>query len=150
MIYTKFKYLKTLQGLNENLDKAIDYLKGFNLNDLVMGRNEVDGDRIFINRFRYETKPVEQTVFEAHEKYLDIHLLLSGTERIGISDIADMEVIRKDEANDGIDCRGPVQQMINMKPGDVLIAFPEDAHMVKIQCADICQVEKAVVKVLLK
>lgn len=33
-----------------------------------------------------------------------------------------------------------------MTPGDVLIAFPEDAHMVKIQWEGACPVEKAVVK----
>ncbi len=41
-------------------------------------------------------------------------------------------------------------QKPEVEPGKVLIAFPEDAHMVKIQWGESCPVEKAVVKVLFR
>lgn len=149
MIYTKMEYLDSYLGIHANLDKAIAFLKNSDLRTLSMGRNQVDGDQVFINRFNYETMPLEKAAFEAHEKHLDIHLLLSGRERIGISDMAHMKETGKDEVNDGIDCTGEAEQMLCMAPGDVLIAFPEDAHMVKVELDGSCLVEKAVVKVRL-
>lgn len=149
MIYTKMEYLDSYVGIHVNLDKAIGFLRNCDLRSLSMGRNEVDGDQVFINRFNYDTMPIESAAFEAHEKHLDIHLLLSGRERIGISDTARMQVTGRDEVIDGIECVGPAEQILRMAPGDVLIAFPEDAHMVKVELDGSCQVEKAVVKVQL-
>ena len=150
MIYTRMKYIEAYRGISANLDKAIDYLINTDLKNLIMGRNEIDGDRVYVNRFDYQTIPIEETAFEAHERYLDIHLIISGRERIGISDMANMTAFSKDILNDGIDCKGEIEQLINMEPGDVLIAFPHDAHMVKIESQGSCLVQKAVVKVLWK
>lgn len=149
MIYTKKKYLSSYQGIHKNLDTAIDYLMQHELSELAHGRNEVDGENVFINRFDYETLPEEETAFEAHEHYADIHLLLSGKEQIGISDIANMEITGRDTVNDSVDCKGIVEARVPMSPNEVLIAFPEDAHMVKLQLDEKTAVEKAVVKVLL-
>ena len=60
-----------------------------------------------------------------------------------------MQETGRDEENDGIDLKGEAEQFLLMEPGKVLVAFPEDAHMVKIQWDESCQVEKAVVKVRL-
>ena len=149
MIYTKIKYLDHYRGICPNLDRAIEYLAGCGLASLKPGRNEVDGDRIFINRFGYETKPAWEASFEAHDQYLDIHLVIAGRERIGIADRAAMRETDRDEANDGIALEGAAEQYVSMEPGDVLIAFPEDAHQVKVESGGSCQVQKAVVEVLL-
>lgn len=150
MICTKLKYIETYKGIDANLDKAIDYLINTDLSTLNLGRNEVDGDRVYINRFQYQTIPEEEGIFEAHEKHLDIHLLLSGRERMGIGDIDRMTVKEKDIENDGILYDGPIEQQIHLEPGDALIAFPHDAHMVKLESSGISSVDKIVVKVLLQ
>ena len=112
------------------------------------GRNEVDGDFAFINCFEYETLPEEKTAFEAHEKYADIHMVISGEEKMGVSDMSLMTVTAKDEETDSIECHGPVEHYMDLTPGKVLIVFPEDAHKVKIMKDQISQVRKAVGKVL--
>lgn len=149
MIYTTVQDLKSYYGISKNLDKALAFLETCDLRTLSMGRNEVEGDQIFINRFNYETIPQEAGAFEAHEKHLDIHILLSGREQIGIGQTSQMEETGRDEENDGIDLHGTAEQFLSMKPGRVLIAFPEDAHMVKVQWGESCLVEKAVMKVCL-
>ena len=150
MIYTTMDNLKSYYGISENLDKALDFLETCDLRTLAMGRNEVDGSQVFINRFNYDTIAEEAGAFEAHEKHLDIHILLSGRERIGIGQTLKMEETGRDAENDGIDLKGKAEQFLWMEPGKVLIAFPEDAHMVKIQWGESCPVEKAVVKVLFR
>ncbi len=147
MIYTKMKDIESYRGIHENLDKAIYFIMNCDLTTLIIGRNEIFKEDVFINRFNYQTLPIEDASFEAHENYLDIHLLLSGKERICISDMDNMKIKGRDVANDSIDCEGFIEQQINMEPGDVLIAFPMDAHMVKVESSGSCTVEKAVVKV---
>lgn len=149
MIYTTMEHLHAYFGIAKNLDKALAFLETCDLRALAMGRNEIEGNQVFVNRFNYETIPKESGAFEAHERHLDIHILLSGREQIGIGQTSQMEETGRDEENDGIDLRGMAEQFISMEPGKVLIAFPEDAHMVKIQWGESCLVEKAVVKVCL-
>ncbi len=147
MIYTDLANLEHYRGMGAQLDTAISYLKSHSLEELKPGRNEVDGDNVFINRFSYETMPEEKAAFEAHEYYADIHLVLSGREKIGVTDMSLMTVTAVDRDTDSVDCCGPVENLLNMHPGKVLIVFPEDAHKVKIEAGEPCRVEKAVVKV---
>ena len=92
MIYTDLNNLERYLGMGKHLDTAIHYIKEHSLNDLKKGRNEVDGDFAFINCFEYETLPEEKTAFEAHEKYADIHMVISGEEKMGVSDMSLMTV----------------------------------------------------------
>lgn len=147
MIYTDMEHLKRYRGLNSCLDTAITYLEETGVDGLEPGRNEVDGDNVYINRFHYTTMAVEEAAFEAHEAYADIHLLAEGRELIGITPITALEIIGTDREADNVECSGPVETLVPMEPGKVLIVFPEDAHMVKIQAGEPVNVEKAVVKV---
>lgn len=149
MIYADMKNLARYCGMGKNMDTAIRYLKEHSLEDLAPGRNEVDGDKVFINRFGYETMDEADAEFEAHEYHADIHLVLSGEELIGINDLGNMQITGIDKETDSILCTGEAQNRLFMKPGKVLIVFPEDAHKVKIKTDSRVHVEKAVVKVLL-
>lgn len=148
MIYTDLNNLERYLGMRKHLDTAIHYIKEHSLNDLKKGCNEVDGDFAFINCFEYETLPEEKTFFEAHEKYADIHMVISGEEKMGVSDMSLMTVTAKDEETDSIECHGPVEHYMDLTPGKVLIVFPEDAHKVKIMKDQVTQVRKAIGKVL--
>ena len=147
MIYAEISDLSKYYGLSENLDTAIRFLEKCDLSTLVPGRNEVDGDKVFINRFGYETMPEEQAFFEAHEDYADIHLLLSGEEKIGVSDPRFLREFDRNPADDFIGYHGEVESFNHMTRNKFLVAFPGEAHMVKVQYADSTRVEKAVVKV---
>ena len=81
-----------------------------------------------------------------HAQYADLHVVLSGEERIGITDAAHLTPTTQDETVDFIGYDGPVDTWCPMAPGAVLIVFPEDVHMVKVQKDGPVQVEKAVFK----
>ena len=133
MIYTDLENLKHYQGINKNLDTAIRYLIEKGTENLVPGRNDVDGDNVFVNEFSYMTIPESEAIFEAHFDYADVHMVLSGSEYIGVTDIKKLEVTKTDKENDCILGNGKVENMLLMTPGKVLIVLPEDAHMVKVQ-----------------
>lgn len=111
-----------------------------------MGRTAIDGENVYVNRFDYETGP--EAITEGHLRYIDIHVVLEGEEQIGVADVAALEEIERKADEDYIGFRGPFQSVCVMRPGDVLVTFPEDAHSPKRQNGSPCHVKKAVVKVL--
>lgn len=147
MIYTKRKDMERYLGMSSTLDTAIRYLVSADLTKLAMGRNEVDGDNVFINRFDYTTMPESEAAWEGHRDYADIHVVLEGEERIGVTDAGSLTAGEYDAAGDFIPYEGPVDAWVAMRPGDILVVFPEDVHMVKVQRGGPSAVKKAVFKV---
>ena len=148
MIYIKRDQLNRYKGISKALDTAIDYLAEKDLNELNMGRNDVDGDQVYINRFDYTTMPEAEAAWEGHKYYADIHVVLEGEEKIGVTNASSLKSGEYDEAGDFIPYEGPVDSWVTMRPGDILVVFPEDVHMVKVQLTAPCQVKKAVFKVM--
>lgn len=147
LIYCRKEALSRYLGLSENLDIAIHYLLTHDLSELKPGKNIIQGDAVFINRFEYDTET--DPITEAHLRYTDIHAVLSGEETVATADIRMMTETERREDEDYIGLTGPFQCMHTMRAGDVLIAFPEDAHSPKrISGTGTCHVQKAVVKVL--
>ncbi len=147
MIYTRMSQLNRYFGISASLDRAIAYLGSTDLNRLVMGRNEVDGDNVYINRFDYKTIPEEEAAWEGHRDYADIHVVLSGEEKIAVTDASLLRAGEYDAAGDFIPYEGPAVSWMTMREGDILIVFPEDVHMVKVQLQGASEVKKAVFKV---
>lgn len=83
MIFDELKNLSHYKGLHENLDKAIAYLESHDLTGLALGRYDIDGDKVFLIIQDNPLNKEESPVFEFHERYADLHLLLEGNESIG-------------------------------------------------------------------
>lgn len=147
MIYTKRKNLHRYLGQSEAMDTAIRFLQTADLRSLVPGRNEIDGSNVFVNRFDYQTMPETQAIWEGHIQYADIHVLLSGHEKIGVTNASMLtETVRKPE-EDFVGFEGQVQSWFPMTTEDILIVYPEDIHMVKVLDGESTLVEKACFKV---
>ena len=147
MIYTKKENLNRYLGLSTEMDTAIRFLQSADLRSLVKGRNEIDGDKVFVNRFDYQTMPQEQAIWEGHIQYADIHVLLSGNEKIGVTNVNMLtETVRKPD-EDFVGFNGEVMSWFPMTTEDILIVFPEDIHMVKVMDGESVTVEKACFKV---
>ena len=146
MIYTKRKNLYRYLGQSESLDIAIRHILSADLTKLAKGRNEVEGDRVFINRFDYQTMTPEEAIWEDHIQYGDIHVLVSGQEKIGVTNIEALtETVRKVD-EDFVGFEGDVEVWFPMTTEDILIVYPEDVHMVKVILGESTLVEKACYK----
>lgn len=146
MIYTKIDRLERYLGICDSLDIAIRHVMTADLQALNRGRNEVSGNEMFINRLSYETIPEESAAWEGHGVYGDLHVLIEGHEKIGVTDASQLKQICHKVEDDFIGYEGPVQTWCPMDKGDVLIVFPEDIHMVKVTNGEPCHVERAVYK----
>ena len=129
MIYTKREKLRRYLGMSSSLDTAIHHLLSTDLSQLHKGRNDIDGDQTFVNRFDYQTMPQEQAIWEGHAKYADMHVLLSGHEKIGVTNAAALKETARKPEEDFIGYEGDVQVWFPMTTEDILIVCPEDLHM---------------------
>ena len=148
MIYDRIRNIMQYKGTSENLDKAIDFLFTKNFNELVDGKNIVDGDNVFANIMYYDTKNREDGAKESHLNYIDIHLMISGKEEILISDTSELEIVEEyTKENDCIFYTGQMNTSCIIKDDYFIICFPNDGHTAAIKVDTNEYVKKMVVKV---
>ncbi len=161
MIWAQLSEKDAYRGIHPRLDRALDLLredffKNFSRpQEALTGdadlqqtiRVELEGDALYATRFDYETLPYEETFFEAHRRYLDIHLMLTGREWVEIAHPAGLEEYTQE--GDFWGYHGQAQQRILLEPGSFLVVFPGDAHRLKIAEGTPEKVSKLVFKVLL-
>ncbi len=147
MIYTEISNIGHYHGLGKYLDEAVDYLSSHPLEDVQAGHYEIDGNKVYMNVFDYDTISEDGAFFEAHKKYADIHMTVTGEEIVGVSDMSKVSVKTFDEEKDLLEVEGPVEYYIKLIPGKALITLPEDAHKVKLAVGNPSAVKKAVIKV---
>ena len=147
MIYAKNKDALSYRGIHPNLDLALEHITEDYLPTIGETRVELKGSDVYATRFTYETVPAEESFFEAHKKYLDIHIMLSGSERVEIAPPEKLAEFDRVEANDFYAYRGPASYRLTLSPGDFLVVFPNDAHRIKMQLDRPETVTKVVFKV---
>ena len=147
MIYAKNTDALTYLGIHPNLDMALERINDRCLSGVGCERQELKGGDVYVTRFTYETVPEEESVCEAHRNYLDIHIMLSGSERVEIAPPEKLTEFDRVEANDFYAYRGEGDYRLVLSPGDFLVVFPNDAHRIKMRVNGPETVTKAVFKV---
>ena len=148
MIYAKNQEALAYRGIHPNLDLALEHITPEFLASLRDGqRVELQGDQVYCTRFTYETIPQEESFFEAHRRYLDIHIMVEGEERVDVNRPEDLKLTDAQEGNDFYAYQGESWHSTVLKPGEFLVVFPGDAHRIKVQVDGPKTVSKAVFKV---
>ena len=70
-------------ALNKGFAKAIEFLLRPDLKELPVGKYEIDGDRVYATVSKDAGRKKEDALLETHEKYIDIQLVLAGTDDMG-------------------------------------------------------------------
>lgn len=134
-------------GINKNLDRAIKFLQDFG-GQAELGKIIIDGENVFANVMVYTSKEIEEGTFEAHQKYLDIHLLIEGEEIVYNTPLDQLTVTKAYvEASDLALYQGEALQRCILRPGEAVICFPQDGHMPGMKSQEVMEVKKMVVKV---
>ena len=148
MIYAKNADALAYRGIHPNLDLALEHITPEFLASLRDNqRVELKGDLVYCTRFTYETIPQEESFFEAHRRYLDIHIMVEGEERVDMNRPEDLKLTDAQEGNDFYAYQGESWHSTVLKPGEFLVVFPGAAHRIKVQVDGPKPVSKAVFKV---
>ena len=135
------------RGIHPNLDLALEHITPEFLASVGEERTELKGSDVYATRFTYETVPETESFFEAHKKYLDIHIMTDGSEGVEIAPPGELQEFDRVEANDFYAYRGPASYRLALSPGNFLVVFPNDAHRIKMQLEGPEKVTKVVFKV---
>lgn len=148
MIYGNIAYADRYSSLHPLLPQLFAYVKSHDLLHTPMGKIVLDGDKLFINNLNPECLSEEKQVLEVHRRYIDVHILLEGKERVGWRNTDDCKELAHpyDEAGDFATFFDKPTTYIDMMPNDFLIVYPEDAHAPIIGSG---KIRKAIAKVML-
>lgn len=153
MIYDKIENIENYKGIDPRLYKALEHIKNNDFSTSVPGYNEIDEDNLFYNFVEEaQTNLLENSSFEAHRLYADIHVDIEGEETVYISDISAMKAETEyDAQGDYLMMSGPRQVEVRLQPGYFAVCLPNDIHMPMV-ATDGCvgKIKKAIYKVKLK
>ena len=110
--------------------RAFDFLRKVDLASLKSGRNEIDGDKMFVMFDQKPGKGRKGARLESHRKYIDIQLTMSGGEEIGWRRKPACEKITEPfKPDNDIQFYGDEPATwLAVPPKHFAIFWPEDAH----------------------
>lgn len=130
MILAKLSNKHEYYGIHPMLDKALDLLTEEFLESVPTQKTLIEGEDLFVTKFNLQTVPFEETFYESHKAYLDIHIILQGAERVDIAHPDGLNMTEQD--GDFMGFSGEADQHVMLKPGTFMVVFPGDAHRLKI------------------
>lgn len=144
--------LKEYAKLNPYFERAFEEIKKIIECGAEDGKHVFDGDALYANLFSYQTKAVEDCAFEAHEKYIDIQVVLDGEEIVGFESV-DKLTAKTEFSKEGdyiIYHLNDTYDTVRLAKGELAIIFPKEPHAPGIAAFDNkpSEVRKLVVKVL--
>lgn len=93
MIVSSLQDYGRILALHPLFKPLFDYVSQADLPNLGFGRHIIRNDELFINNINPECVSQEEQMLEIHRDYIDVHILLSGEERIGwklLNDVGNM------------------------------------------------------------
>ena len=128
MILAKNETAADYLGIHPNLDLALERITPEFFAALGDERVEILPEKVWCTRYTYDTIPEEGNFFEAHEKFLDIHVMLQGSEGVQIAPPAALTPAEGKPEKDFYAYHGQPWQTLVLSPGNFLVVWPNDAH----------------------
>lgn len=149
MIVARIQDLVRYNGLNKNLDKAFAWLQASGWEKLPVGRQEIDGEKVYALVQEYNSKMAADCRFETHRVYTDIQLLVSGQEIVEARPAKGLEVAEayRPDIEYYSTPSGMAAHSILLEAGLAAVFFPEDAHR---PCMAIGGKPEAIRKIVIK
>ncbi len=147
MIFGNVENLREYPFLEEQVRECFAYAKEHDLAAYEKGSHVIDGERLFVNIVEYETVAASERFWEAHKRYLDVHLMLSGTEQIDLNFLQNMALLPYVEKDDFLPMKGEKNSSVVLGAGDFLICYPSDAHRTAVAAGESQNIKKAIFKV---
>ena len=103
---------------------------------------------IVANPVTFVSKEEKECMYEAHEKYIDVHYIMEGVERIATADVSSLQIKTPfSEQRDIGFYQGDESGRYLLKPGEFMVCFPSDAHKVAMMDKTPETVKKIVIKI---
>ncbi|MDB4583478.1 YhcH/YjgK/YiaL family protein [Draconibacterium sp.] len=131
-------------------DQAFKFLQTADFKNMPLGKQELEGDHLFINLDEYISRDKKDTRYESHKKYIDIQYVVEGEELMGITTLDKVQVTDPyDEEKDVGFFEYEGGNYVKTTPDNFVIFFPEDVHRPMMKVNENAPVRKIVVKILI-
>mgnify|MGYP001396388101 FL=1 len=146
MILDVLEHAHCYLALNKGFAGAMEFLLRPDLKELPIGKYEIDGDRVYAMVSKDPGRRREDALLETHERYIDIQLVLAGTDDMGWKpkSLCRQPSGEYDRRNDIQFFADEPDAWLSVRSGAFVVFFPEDAHMPLISSG---RLHKVVVKV---
>lgn len=131
MTVTSIEEIAAHSFLSKNMRTAFDFLENTpNLLDLEIGKIEIDGDNVYGFSQSYDTKPVAGALYEAHREYIDIQVMIGGSEVMGWLPLDQLDVTEEYNAEGDFLLGKPSDKTthVEFEAGQAMVLLPSDAH----------------------
>ncbi len=146
MILDDLKNWRRYVPLHPGFAHAFKVLHSVDLVEREPGRYMLDNQRLALIIGKDQGLGRSGAQLEAHRRFIDIQLVISGDEKIGWRSISNCEQVRNaySEEYDEMLFGDIIETWLKVPPGKFAIFFPEDAHA---PLAGVGSLHKAVVKI---
>lgn len=128
-------------------DKAFEFLRERNLEQIEPGKYPIDGDNVYAMITEGPSKEFEQAAWESHQNYIDIQYVIKGKEKIGVAPIESLMITKPyDPEKDFANYSGE-GKYYTATPDEFFLFFPSDGHRPNIKVDGYDKVKKLVIKV---
>lgn len=148
MIYDDLSNAETYKQVKPGIALALDYLRNTDFTDIANGKYELDGTNVYAMVQRYKTRPLKDSVWESHRKYIDVQFVFRGEEAFGYVPLNQAPAITT-PYDEKIEAQlyAPATTIIPLKAGQFVVFYPQDIHA---PCLAANEMPADVVKVVVK
>ncbi len=115
----------------------------------VLGRYEFEGGFFLVQEG--ETRPLEEKNYEAHRNYIDVQILLEGSEEVGWEHLSDLTVkVPYNPDKDLEFLTGGSEHVMKISAGMFWVGFPQDGHKPGAHTTEQHRYKKIVLKLPVK
>ena len=147
MIIDKLENAKNYLPDTAETRAVLEFLEKNDLKEIATGKYELCGDA-YVNVFEYETKPLGAVNPEAHIKFVDLQVIITGSEDALYAVLSDQPVLKPyDAAADYALYSEENCSRHTVKAGEFTLLFPEHLHQFGIATEQPMSIKKAVFKI---
>jgi len=134
MIFDKIENINRYSLPQYKFKRLIEFFNQYNLDSFQKGKFKIDTDSLFGIGLQYATKSADECLWEAHRKYIDVHIILEGEELVFINDIANMTISTSYNETEDVELfEGYEKHQVVLKKGNFLILYPNEVHKTSMQ-----------------
>ncbi|WP_165460640.1 YhcH/YjgK/YiaL family protein [Atlantibacter sp.] len=136
--------------LPAELRQAIEHIKQHVTPETPLGKHDIDGNNLFFLVSEDETQPIAERRAEYHARYLDIQIVMRGTEGMTFSCLPAGEPDTDWLADKDIAFlpQGEQEKTVVLQEGDFVVFYPGEVHKPLCAVGENAKVRKVVVKML--
>lgn len=129
-------------------NRVFRFLRTSDLTRMTPGSYPIEGKQAYATITDVPNLPLEKTRWESHRAYIDLQMMIRGSQRIGEAPVRSLQLTEPySAARDVAHYRGP-GRYCSARPGSFFLFFPGEGHRTNIRIgADTAAVKKLVIKI---